>query len=126
MIFDHIREAQRSEGQRLHSLLNHLDMTTSTCCICLGGEETASSNVILAAHVCGFDFLILCMHVTSLPCSSLHSHTHLVKDATLTDELLSGLGVDGYGKTNVWDKKLEEVKPVNESIKQLDHQSNNS
>lgn len=37
--FDHIREAQRPEGQRLHSLLNHLDMTTSSCCICLGGEE---------------------------------------------------------------------------------------
>lgn len=30
--------------------------------------------------------------------------THLVKDATLTDELLSGLGVDSNGKANMWDK----------------------
>lgn len=30
---DHIREAQRPEGQSLHCPLNHLDVTASTCCI---------------------------------------------------------------------------------------------
>lgn len=46
--------------------------------------------------------------------SSAQSHAHLVKDATLTDELLSGLGVDGNGKTYVWDKKLGGVTSVHE------------
>lgn len=34
-------------------------------------------------------------------------HTHLVKDAALADELLSGLGVDSNGKANMWDKQLQ-------------------
>lgn len=33
--------------------------------------------------------------------------THLVKDATLADELLSGLGVDSDRKANMWDKQLQ-------------------
>lgn len=39
-------------------------------------------------------FVVLFLYVVS----------DLVKDAALTDELLSGLGVDSHGKTNVWDK----------------------
>lgn len=42
-----LREAQRPEGQRLHGLLDQLDVTTSTCCVSLDedGEDTASSHV---------------------------------------------------------------------------------
>lgn len=45
---DNIREAQRPESQRLRGLLNHLDVTASTCCVCLDedGEDTASLSFL--------------------------------------------------------------------------------
>lgn len=69
---DHVREAQRPEGQRLHCPLNQLDMTTSACCVCLdeGGEDSASSHmslIIPAANDCAFDLLFLYTHVVNCP-----------------------------------------------------------
>lgn len=68
----HIREAQRPEGQRLHGLLNQLDMTSSTCGVCLDedGEDTAPSRmspITPAANDCAFVLLFLCMHEVECP-----------------------------------------------------------
>lgn len=58
--FNKIREAQRPEGQRLRSLLNQLDVTTSTCCICLEiGEDVATSPMTLITAEANYAWLFL-------------------------------------------------------------------
>lgn len=42
--------------------------------------------------------------------------THLVKDAALTDELLSGLGVDGDGEAHMRDEQLGEKASIIEAV----------
>lgn len=49
-----VRKAQRLVGQRLHGVLDQLDVTASPCCVCLGEDEeendygvTISCSVLL-------------------------------------------------------------------------------
>lgn len=43
-----VRKAQRLVGQRLHGVLNQLDVAASSCCVCLGedGEENDSGVTV--------------------------------------------------------------------------------
>lgn len=70
---DHIREAQRPEGQSLHGLLHQLDVTTSTCCICL--DEIRREEAAASSHTSRLS----CIHEESKPqmfspCRRCHIH----------------------------------------------------
>lgn len=66
---DQVREAQRPEGQRLHGLLNQLDVTSSACRVRLGegGEDTASCYSFLLQLV--IPFLMYACGVSMTECT---------------------------------------------------------
>lgn len=63
-------------------------------------------------------FWHFCTAFCCFPSNSVKKKTHLVKDAALTDKLLSGLGVDSNGEAHMRDEQLGGKSSISEAVNQ--------